>query len=112
MVTGAIDAALSCAQEGEPKPALAAPLSARVLDVSKADGIVDLSAAPALLPPATDAGKRAKKEPRADKWKVRHCGACCGCWCYAGKGCGASSAAVVRQVTARHQKELVRSLQC
>ena len=61
-------------QEGEAKPPVAAPLSARVLDVSKADGIVDLSAAPALLPPPADAGKRAKKEPRADKWKVQMLG--------------------------------------
>jgi hypothetical protein len=71
MVASAFDATLSFAQEGESKPAVAAPLSARVLDVSKADGVVDLSAAPALLPPATDAGKRATKEPRADKWKVQ-----------------------------------------
>jgi hypothetical protein len=75
MIAEPADTVLSFAQEGESKPAVAAPLSARVLDVSKADGVVDLSAAPALLPLAgTDAGKRARKEPRADKWKVRSAG--------------------------------------
>ncbi len=53
-------------QEGGAKPEVGAAVCGRVLDVSKADGIVDLSLAAALLPPA--GGK--KKEPKGDKWKV------------------------------------------
>lgn len=45
---------------------------ARVLDVSKADGVVDLSLKPHLLPPPRKSGKPAKPttQPKADKWKV------------------------------------------
>ncbi len=47
-------------QEGEAKLAVGASVSARILDVSKVDGVVDLSIAPALLPPApAKAGKKA-----------------------------------------------------
>lgn len=57
-------------QEGGSKPAVGAALSARVLDVSKADGVVDLSVAPALLPATSQNGKASKKEPKAEKLKV------------------------------------------
>lgn len=44
-----------------------------MLDVSKADGVVDLSLAPALLPATPNGGGKGskEKEPRADKWKVQ-----------------------------------------
>lgn len=48
-----------------------ASVEGRVLDVSKADGVVDLTLKAALLPPPTKGGKAAK-DSRADKWKVCH----------------------------------------
>lgn len=66
MLCQSANAAQCVWQEGGDKPEVGAAVSGRVLDVSKADGIVDLSLAAALLPPA--GGK--KKEPKGDKWKV------------------------------------------
>lgn len=46
-----------------------------MLDVSKADGVVDLSLRPDLLPPPRKPGRPSKPttELKADKWKVRLC---------------------------------------
>ena len=48
---------------------MGAAVTGRVLDVSKGDGVVDLSLKAELLPPARP-GKKAAKLPKSDKWKV------------------------------------------